>query len=185
MHGNLRPSNILFTESGQVQVADFGLDEHYSSGKGRRNWYNVFGEPKSPEADIFALGTIFYQMLTGSSPVWKGDQILIKDHLKRLPIKLQKMVMRLLSRKQGVRYRSFDQVIEEFKALLTAHKGKTKRLVDRQAGKRLARTLLLLAILLIMALAYLNQSGDIKKYTDAILALWEKVIAYLGPFLWK
>ena len=185
VHGNLRPSNILFTESGQVQVADFGLDEHYSSGKGRRNWYNVFDEPKPPEADIFALGTIFYQMLTGSLPVWKGDQILIKDHLKQLPIKLQKVVMRLLSRKQGVRYRSFDQVIEELNALLTAHKGKTKRLEDRQAGKRLARTILLLAILLIMALAYLNQSGDIKKYTDAILALWDKLTTYLGPFLWK
>ena len=185
VHGNLRPSNILFTESGQVQVADFGLDEHYSSDKGRGNWYNVFGEPKSPEADIFAFGTIVYQMLTGSPPVWKGDQILIKDHLKMLPIKLQKVVMRLLSRKQGVRYRNFDQVIEEFNALLTAHKGKTKRLEDRQAGKRLARTLLLLAILLIMALAYLNQSGDIKKYTDAILALWDKLTTYLGPFLWK
>lgn len=185
VHGNLRPSNILFTESGQVQVADFGLDQHYSSGKGRGNWHNVFGEPKSPEADIFAFGTIVYQMLTGSPLVWKSDQILIKDHLKQLPIKLQKMVMRLLSRKQGVRYRSFDQVIEEFNALLTAHKGKTKRLEDRQAGKRLARTLLLLAILLIMALAYLNQSGDIKKYTDAILALWDKLTTYLGPFLWK
>jgi hypothetical protein len=76
-------------------------------------------------------------------------------------------------------------VIEVFKALLTAHKEKTKKLEDRQAGKRLARTLLLLAILLIMALAYLNQSGDIKKYTDAILALWDKTVAYLGPFLWK
>jgi hypothetical protein len=42
-----------------------------------------------------------------------------------------------------------------------------------------------LAILLIIALAYLNQSGDIKKYTDAILALWDKLTTYLGPFLWK
>ena len=195
VHGNLRPSNILFTDSGQVKVADLGLDEHCSSGEGGVNWYNVFGESRSPEADIFAFGTIFYQMLTGSLPAWKGDQILIEDDLKLLPIELQKIVMRLLSRKQDVRYRSFDQVITAFDAIPAAQKEKTMVLKDRgiathpkrrQRGKKwLRRALMLFAMLLVMALAYLSQSGEIKKYTDAILALWDKVTSYLGPFLFK
>ena len=74
-----------------------------------------------------------------------------------------------------------------------AQKEKTMVLEDRsiathpkrQGGKRLMRALMLFAILLVMALAYLSQSGEIKKYTDAILALWDKVTSYLGPFLFK
>ena len=180
VHGNLRPSNILFTESGQVKITDFGLEEHYASEEGGGNWYNVYGEPKSPRADIFAVGTIFYQMLTGSLPVWKGTQIAPHDYLRVLPIELQEIVTRMLSHERDARYSSFGEVIVEIDALLATYKGKRGPL-----KKRLVRTILFLALLLVMTIAYLKQAGDIKTYADAILALWDKFISHSWSFLWK
>jgi len=180
VHGNLRPSNILFTESGQVKITDFGLEEHYASGEGGGNWYNVYGEPKSPRADIFAVGTIFYQMLTGSLPVWKGTQIAPHDYFRVLPIELQEIVTRMLSQERDARYSSFGEVIVEIDALVATYKGKRGPL-----KKRLVRTILFLALLLVMTIAYLKQAGDIKTYADAILALWDKFISHSWSFLWK
>ena len=180
VHGNLRPSNILFTESGQVKITDFGLEEHYASGEGGGNWYNVYGEPKSPRADIFAVGTIFYQMLTGSLPVWKGTQIAPHDYFRVLPIELQEIVTRMLSHERDARYSSFGEVIVEIDALLATYKGKRGPL-----KKRLVRTILFLALLLVMTIAYLKQAGDIKTYADAIVALWDRFISHSWSFLWK
>lgn len=66
-HGNLRPANILFDSGNCVKVADFGLNEHYSSTT-QVNWYRLDGEQESHRADIYALGIIFKQMLTGLRP---------------------------------------------------------------------------------------------------------------------
>lgn len=120
VHGNLRPSNILFTESGQAKITDFGLAEHYLSEADGTNWYNVFCDPKLPRADIFAAGTIIYEMLTGSVPVWKGTQVVPNEYFLRLPAELQQMVTWMLSRDDDSWRVSFDQVIAEIDTLLAA-----------------------------------------------------------------
>jgi serine/threonine protein kinase len=66
IHGNLRPSNILFTQSGIAKIADFGIQEHYADRETPQNWYSVSGEEKSPKTDIYSAGVIFHQMLTGN-----------------------------------------------------------------------------------------------------------------------
>jgi len=62
IHGDLRPSNILFTNAGLAKITDFGLGEHYVPPLGKVNWYNPTGEPKSVKCDILAAGVIFYQI---------------------------------------------------------------------------------------------------------------------------
>ncbi len=192
VHGNLRPSNILFTESGEVKITDFGLEEHYASGEEEENWYNVGGEPKSPRADIVAAGTIFYQILTSSLAVWDETQIVPHVNFNRLTVKLQEIVTRMLSREQGARYSSFDEAIVEIDGLLAAYEKKPRRpAVAATPGKAAARprkvarkrhgwTLLLLALLLLTALVYLNHADYIQIYRDAILALWDNLTSRLG-----
>jgi serine/threonine-protein kinase len=192
VHGNLRPSNILLSESGEVKITDFGLSEHYVSEEGDENWYNVGGEPKSPRADIFAVGMIFYQMLTASLVVWNKAQIVPHVNFNRLPVKLQEIVTRMLSRKQDARYDSFDEVIVEIDRLLDGHKKRSKRPAvaatperttappQKVAGRRLVLTILLLALLLFTALVYLDHADYIKMYHDAIVPLWDKLTLYLG-----
>ncbi len=192
-HGNLRPSNILLADSGQVKLTDFGLEEHYTLGQDGVNWYNVCREPRSPGADIFAAGTIFYQMLTGDLPTWKGGRLVHGDYFRLLPIELQGMVTRMLSRDQGARHGSFDQVTEEIDKLLALYKRKrrkpkvaaTQAKPPKKWGKRPGWTLFFLALLVVVALLYLNHTGEIKTYTDAILAQWNKIVSQLGPLFRK
>ena len=80
VHRDLKPANIFFNE-GKVKIADFGFAIRNADIKKSSN-YNV-GSPVymplealndnnySPKSDIWAIGVIFYEMLTGHTP-WKA-----------------------------------------------------------------------------------------------------------------
>ncbi|HID31648.1 MAG TPA: hypothetical protein EYP19_16825, partial [Desulfobacterales bacterium] len=195
IHGNLRPSNILFTDSGEVKITDFGLEEHYASDDEEENWYNAGGEPKSPGTDIFAVGTILYQILTGSLPVWNETEIVPHVNFKRIPVKLQEIVTRMFSREQGGQYNTLEEVIAELDALLSVHQGKTRRPAAAQwkatarpgkgREKRLLWNLLLLALLVLTALVYLSHADYLQVYKDVILPLWNNLAPRLESLFQK
>lgn len=84
VHRDIKPANIVITKSGVAKITDFGI-AHMPSGS-RTMAGMVMGSPKymSPEqvigkpvdgrSDIFSLGAVLYEMLTGASPV-DGDNI--------------------------------------------------------------------------------------------------------------
>ncbi len=111
VHGNLRPSNVLFTDGGTVKVADFGLDEHYGPDDVGGNWYSVAGEPRSMRADVFALGTLLYQMVTGALPVWHGRGLDEQAAYRALSAGPRELISRMLALDPGDRPASLDPVI--------------------------------------------------------------------------
>ena len=82
VHGDLRPENVLIDASGTVQIIDFGAtrvaglvedtgraDDALPQGAVQYTAPECFlGHPPSPGSDLFALGVIAYQMLTGRLP---------------------------------------------------------------------------------------------------------------------
>ncbi len=80
IHADISPSNLLLTTSGEVRVADFGIARREGGGHGvvEGKWAYMApeqarGEPLSPRSDVFALGVVLYELVTGAHPF--GQQI--------------------------------------------------------------------------------------------------------------
>ena len=87
VHRDIKPENILLEKSGRVKIADFGIAKMMGVGDGRQaltGAKDVVGTPHymAPEqlekpltvdhrADIYSLGVVFYEMLTGELPLGK------------------------------------------------------------------------------------------------------------------
>jgi serine/threonine-protein kinase len=114
LHGNLRPSNILFDADEEVKICDFGLPPHYDASY-KENWYSPPERKKSRPGDIYGIGVILHQMLTGRNPSYDGDDNLL---LNDVPINLPEDVCGMLSKLLAIwvvnRYQTCDEFIHDW-----------------------------------------------------------------------
>jgi serine/threonine protein kinase len=127
IHGDVKPANVMVTEEGEVKLSDFGIARFATqvSNSGRimgtpayLSPEQILGEPHSTRSDLFSLGIVLYQMLTGVPP-FDGSSVaavcaqILSTHpvppSKRnpsLPQGLDHIVMRCLAKKPEDRYPS-------------------------------------------------------------------------------
>ncbi len=84
IHRDITPSNLFLTTSGVVKLLDFGVARNVRDPRGEGEVGSVFGTPEylAPEqaagaeaderADIYSLGAVLYEMVTGMPPHWLG-----------------------------------------------------------------------------------------------------------------
>src|SRR5258705_5965119 len=160
VHRDVKPSNVIVTERGQVKVLDFGLvkqiSEQSTLGGGsdqktlpstRTRSDVIVGTPLylSPEqatgktvdgrSDLFALGAVLYECITGQSAFGGGSVIEIgaqvihvtpivpsklNDHI---PPELDRITMKAIEKKVDARYQLADALIEDLQRLLPSLAG--------------------------------------------------------------
>ncbi len=133
VHRDIKPENILLDRRGRVKVADFGLakivenrDDAINFSATEKNSGNLtdagkaMGTPNymSPEqitapgevdhrTDIYALGVVFYQMLTGELP---GKKIAPPSTKVQIDVRLDEIVLRALEKNPELRYQQVSEV---------------------------------------------------------------------------
>jgi serine/threonine-protein kinase len=134
IHCDVKPQNILVTDSGRVKITDFGIARALSSISPDERHQVVWGSPQyfSPEqaagfpptmaSDVYALGVILYEILTGKLPFTHADASeLARMHREEIPpepcminssipMELNQIVMKVLSKEPSARYRTADQL---------------------------------------------------------------------------
>jgi serine/threonine-protein kinase len=162
VHGNLRPSNILFDPEDRVKLTDFSLPEHYP--KKGKNWYAAPERKKERSSDVYSAGVILHQLLTNQIPIfdsygrliWQSGQI-------GIPPEITNLVAKMLRRDTSERCCSFEEILAEIEqSEKTSERSKERgawqaRRIKLLRKPRRARllTLILLLILVAVVVAFL------------------------------
>ena len=138
IHRDVKSQNILLTEAGTAKVADFGIaraaDATTTSGSnsilgtaGYMSPERAQGELVGPWSDLYSLGIVLYEMLTGELPYGAQDQVaLATKHVNEpprspreanpeVPKVLDALTLRLLAKDPSERYGSATELLEDLR----------------------------------------------------------------------
>jgi serine/threonine protein kinase len=131
VHRDVKPENILFRDNGSTVLTDFGIARATNSNTQMTKTGAVIGTPQymSPEqargkeldgrSDLYALGIVLYEMLTGKVPYEGSDSVAVgikhvTDPLPRLPqglTQIQPLLERFLAKDPSHRYQTGDEAV--------------------------------------------------------------------------
>ena len=152
VHRDIKPGNILLSKRGEIKLADFGIASDHSDGAANSGGADTtdhtqtgvaLGTPAymPPEqfedsarvdhrADIYALGIMLYEMVTGTKPypgtlsietlntIKKGRYINPKKIDKTIPKDICRLIHKMIRPKAKARYQSIDAVLRQVKKYL-------------------------------------------------------------------
>ena len=164
IHRDIKPQNILFTDDGLVKVTDFGIARALAATGGTATG-TILGSPSyispeqasgaaaGPATDLYSLGIVLYEMLTGAPP-YKGEQpvAIAVQHLNSrpqppservdgIPRALEQVIMKALSREPEARFSSADTMRLAIEESLTAPAVEATRVMGQTTRQSYAATL--------------------------------------------
>ena len=140
VHRDLKPQNVMIDEDGQAKIMDFGLASLLTpegggggpSGGGTPAYAapeQILGQPADGRTDLYALGVVMYEMLTGRTP-FKAATVegIVESQLHETPrdprelnpevsAELSRVVMKSLEKDPGLRYQSATELREDLDRL--------------------------------------------------------------------
>src|ERR1043165_8502125 len=157
VHRDIKPENILLDRKGRVKVADFGvarlmgIEGETPSGEGGHGASasmslteagKVMGTPQymAPEqvahpaevdhrADIYSLGVVFYQMLTGELP---GHRIEAPSKKVLLDVRLDEVVLRALEKEPELRYQQASELKTQVETIASGSASESEKVQPSQ-----------------------------------------------------
>ena len=162
IHRDIKPHNILITEGGDIKVTDFGIARAASSSTMTRTGSilgtahylspeQAMGEPVGPSSDIYSLGVVLYEMLTGELPYDAETPIGIamkhvNGHLVEpvevdpsIPQGINDVAMKMLARDPEDRYQDTTQLIEDLGQVSDGFEPSISGNTTHQMTRRMAR----------------------------------------------
>ncbi|MEZ6058245.1 MAG: protein kinase [Planctomycetaceae bacterium] len=147
LHRDLKPANIMLDNEGEPVVMDFGLARRLEPTESERITQSgtILGSPAymSPEqiegmpdeinaqADVYSLGVVFYELLTGSLPFKGSIASVIGQIMSKRPVPpsklrpgldpaLEAICLKMIAKKKGERFKSMKEVADALGQWLTA-----------------------------------------------------------------
>ena len=181
VHRDIKPENILLDKKGRVKIADFGLAKLLRAapvGPRLTASHQVMGTPyyMAPEqverpqqvdhrADIYALGVVFYEMLTGELP---GKRIEPPSHKVQIDVRLDAVVLRAIEKTPELRWQTAQELRTQVETLtadfMSSH---TKK---RNAYMKKSAIIITLIILCLAAVSLAASAASVPKLTKKVCA---------------
>ncbi len=141
VHRDIKPHNVLITASGDVKVGDFGIARAATSSTMTRTGSilgtahyispeQAMGEPVGPQSDLYSLGIVLYEMLTGTLPYdaetpigvalkhVNGYLVPPREVNPEVPEGINAITTRLLEKNPEDRYADAEELIEDLERVL-------------------------------------------------------------------
>lgn len=188
VHRDIKPGNIMITPGGKIKVTDFGIvsiqDEDSDITKsgtilGTANYISpeqAQGLPVSKQSDLYSLGVVLYELISGKTP-FDGDTPIsiatkhltekpksISELINDIPTGVEKIILKLLNKKQINRYKSAEDLraaLNQQKSYLQLNKTKENLISLTNPRVKLRFTLPALAISIFLVISSINVLGSI------------------------